>query len=374
MIAEDEFGLLEVPAKVEAMTPDDRLLAGFREIMDFVAAQGREPVKDPSDMNESKLALRLKAIAGNEEQRLAMQPFDEMHLLKEPEPPASIADALASDMDGLLDGSPEDIFAIRNVPKVITVPDKIAQRKKCEDFDRFADLFKKCHADLRSGARKVIPFRNELEIRAGAYYILKGVLVYVAETEARVKEHGRINARLRCIFENGTEGDLLLRSLSSQLYSFGKSITEPNFETLAAMGLAPETPMAVVYVLRSLSVDPQVQALTDLYKIGSTKRTVETRTARAHRRTTFLNAPVEVVAEYEVPAGIEQKVEKLLHRLFARVRLDIWFERSGRTVAEAKEWFVVPLQVIDEAIGLIETEAITNYEYDHDAQALNLRS
>jgi hypothetical protein len=132
--------------------------------------------------------------------------------------------------------------------------------------------------------------------------------------------------------------------------------------------------MASIYVLRSLSDDPQVQNLAHLYKIGSTKQTVEARLGGASKHTTFLNAPVEVVAEYSVPAGVEHKVERLLHRLFSSVRLDVWFEQRGVTVTEANEWFVVPLKAIDEAVSLIETEAIKDYEYDADIQAMKLRS
>jgi hypothetical protein len=374
MIAEDEFGLLEIPHKREPLTADERLLASFREIMEFVDEQGREPAIHSSDMSEAKLGMRLKAIIGSDEQRLALLKFDALGLLREPEPPASVAEAVASDTSGLLSGFDDEIFAIRNVPVPTTVPEKIAQRKPCKDFEQFEPLFKRCHAELRSGLRKIVAFRNEQEIRPDTYYVLKGVLVYVAAATDKVKEYGRINARLRCIFENGTEADLLLRSLSSQLYRFGKRVTEPNSDTIKAMGLVPETPMARVYVLRTLSDDPQVEQFTHLYKIGSTKVTVEKRTAHAAKRTTFLNAPVEIVAEYEVPAGVEQKIERMLHRLFADARLDVWFDKQGKTVAEAREWFAVPLKAIDEAIGLIETEAITNYEYDPEAQAMKLRS
>lgn len=347
MIAEDEFGLLTIAVKAKALTADERLLASFMEIVDFVSDQGREPQRSSPDMSEAKLAMRLQAIIRSEEQRLALQDFDQQGLLKDPEPPATVAEAVASDTSGLLDGSDDEILALRNVPKVTTVPERIAQRKPCEDFERFEPLFEKCHAELRSGVRQIVPFRNEQEIRPDTYYVLKGVLVYVAESTAKVKEYGRVNARLRCIFENGTEADLLLRSLSSQLYRFGKRVTEPNSETLQAMGLAPETPLASVYVLRTLSDDPQVQELAHLHKIGSTKNTVEKRTAAAFKRTTFLGAPVEILAEYQVPVGVERKIEGMLHRLFASVRMDIWFEKNGKPVAEAREWFAVPLQIID---------------------------
>ena len=218
---------------------------------------------------------------------------------------------MASDVGGLLDDAIDDIFAIRNIPKLTTMPAQVAQRKTCADFDMFEPLFRQCHAELKAGTRKILPFRNEQEIRPDTYYLLKGVLVYVAASTDKVKEHGRINARLRCIFENGTEADLLLRSLSSQLYRFGKRVTEPNAITLAAMGLEPGTSMATVYVLRSLSQDPQLSEFEHIHKIGVTKRSTGHRTANAYKMSTFLNAPVEILAEYEVPAGVERKIERL---------------------------------------------------------------
>ena len=384
MIAEDEFGLLNVPVKRAPLTADDRLLAGFREVMEFVVESGREPAIDSTDMGEAKLAMRLRAIVGNEEQRLRLEEFDTLGLLNEPEPPATLAEAVASDTSGLLDDS-EGIFALKHVPKSQTVPEQIARRRPAPDFEKFEPLFKQCHADLRSGARKLLQFRNPSEIEVGKMFVLNGVLLYVAEMGQRELDKIRkANARTRCIFENGTESDLLMQSLASNLYKDGRRVTEPNEVTLERMGLAPDTksamdlapdtPMASIYVLRSLSDDPQVQSLAHLYKIGSTKQTVEARTGGASKHTTFLNAPVEVVAEYSVPAGVEHKVERLLHRLFSRVRLDVWFEQRGVTVTEANEWFVVPLKAIDDAVSLIETEAIKDYEYDVDAQTMKLRA
>lgn len=373
MISEDEFGLLEVPVKTQAPTADGRLIASFNEIIEFVGETGREPALDASDIGEARLAMRLRAMIGNEEHRLRLREYDTQGLLKEPEPPATLAEAVASDTSGLLD-DPESIFSLKHVPKSQTMPEQIARRRPAADFEKFEPLFKQCHADLRSGARRLLQFKNPSEIEVGKMFVLNGVLLYVAEMGQRELDKIRkANARTRCIFENGTESNLLMQSLASNLYKDGRRVTEPNEVTLERMGLTPETPMAVVYVLRSLSNDPQVQGLSHLHKIGSTKQSIEARTSGAHKETTFLNAPVEVVAEYEVPAGVEQKVERLLHRLFADVRLDIWFEQGGATIAEANEWFAVPLKVIDEAVGLIESDAIKDYEYDVESQAITLR-
>lgn len=374
MIAEDELGLLELPAKARAITTDERLAASFDEITEFVRAHGREPDADSGDVAEIKLHARLRALRGDDEAREALGERDELSLLVEPEAPASVADAAADDPLGLLDAGADDVFALRHVPKAPAAqPDRVAQRKPCEDFGRFEPLFERCHAELRAGTRKVIRFRNEQEIREHAFYVHRGVLSYVAEAGERRIEHGRPNARLRCIFENGTEADLLLRSFASQLYRFGRQVTDPVEATNDAVEIALDGRTGYVYVLRSLAEDPDVQAIPDLHKIGFTSSSVSQRTSGAARHATFLGADVEETAVYEMPAAMARGVEKLLHRFFAVARIDAWFEHEGVSTAEVREWFSVPLDVIDEAIQLLQAGSIESYEYDPESRAIRLR-
>lgn len=373
MIDEDEFGLLKLVPKPTPMSSEDRLLAAYQEISAFVTEHGREPRVNHADMSETRLAHRLKAMSTNEEQRNALKAHDSLGLLKEPEPPKSLEDVLADDSAGLLD-DPDDIFRIEHIPKTRTSPERVARRTPCPDFELFEPLFARCHAEIRTGARKLLPFKNPQQIKQGSFFVLNGVLVYVAHIgERRQDATGDSNARMRCIFENGTESDLLLRSLASQLYQDGKRVTEPELVAATPIELDPDTPMGIVYVLRSLSDDPQVKAIPHLHKIGCTVKTTQQRTRDAVKETTYLMSPVELVTDYKVPAGVEQKIEALLHRLFAAARLDVAFELGGETVAEAHEWFSVPLTVIDEAITLIEAGTITNFEYDPDEQELRLR-
>lgn len=373
MIDEDEYGLLKLIPKPTPMSSEDRLLAAYQEISAFVTERGREPRVNPADVSESKLAMRLKAMATNEEQRNALKAHDALGLLKEPEPPKSLEDVLADDRSGLLD-DPDDIFRLEHIPKTRTSPERIARRAPCPDFELFEPLFARCHAEIRSGARQLLPFKNPQQIKEGSFFVQSGVLVYIAHIgERRQDATGDSNARMRSIFENGTESDLLLRSLASQLYQDGKTVTEPELIQATAIELDPNTPMGVVYVLRSLSEDPQVKAIPHLHKIGCTVKTTQQRVRDALKETTYLMSPVELVTDYKVPAGVEQKIEALLHRLFAAARLDVAFELGGETVAEAHEWFSVPLAVIDEAVTLIEAGTITNFEYDPAQQRLRLR-
>lgn len=373
MLAEDEHGLLDAPPPPPPPpNPEERLRAAFEEIADFTRTNGRPPAVNPADIGESKLAMRLKAMSEDDAQRAALAPFDELELLAEPEPPASIEEAVADDPFGLLAG--DEILDLHNVPKSQTMPEQIARRRPAEEFESFRPLFTDCHADLRSGARRLLPFKNPSQIQPGRFYVQAGVLLYVAEVgEVTHDEIRKANARTRCIFENGTESNLLLQSLASNLYKGGKRVTASDVEIHEEMGLEAATPMASVYVLRSLSEDPQVEELPDLHKIGCTSSTAEQRTVHAVSQTTFLGAGVEVVEEYRVPRGVEHRIESFLHRTFSAARLDVTFEHDGLTTAEAKEWFVVPFRVIDEAVTMIEAGTIVDYEYDLDAEEMRLR-
>jgi hypothetical protein len=374
MLTEDEFGLLEPSVKAPAPTPEDRLVGAYEEILEFTRQHGRPPAKDPTNIAEFKLAMRLEAMCADDNQRQQLEPLDELGLLNEPEPPATIDEAIADDPFGLL-SSGDDLFDLQHVPKKQAMPDKVARREPAKDFETFRQLFVDCHADLRAGRRKLLAFKNPSEIEQGKFFVLNGVLLYVAnvgEAEFARSNKGN-NARTRCIFENGTESDLLLLSLGRNLYKDGRRVTEPNEVTLERMGLQADTRMGYVYVLRSLSDDPQLALFAGVHKIGFTTRTVADRLAGAETYATFLGAPVEEVARYTLPAIAAQQVEALLHDFFGSARLDIWFEREGKVVSEANEWFDVPRDMIDEAIDLINAETIGNYEYARDEHAIRLK-
>lgn len=374
MIAEDDLGLLALPVKRQAMTKDERLVASFEEIQEFVRQQGRPPEKEADNVTEMMLSHRLESMSTSEEQRELLAPHDDFGILEPPKAPESLEEAVADDSFGLLESPEEDIHALRHVPKPSAQPEEIARRRPCKDFARFEPLFKICQEELRSGVRRLEKFREEQAIKEGAFYVLRGVLVLVAEQGERKEEHGRINARLRCVFENGTEANLLLRSFGSQLYRFGKRVTESEQKTHAEVEDQLSGESGFVYVARSLSGDPQVSEIPDLHKIGFTTGSAEQRVKDAIGNSTFLDAPVELVDTYEMPKSIAGAVEALLHRFFAAARVDAWFEREGIPVADAQEWFSVPFEVVAEAVELIQSEGVQSYEYDTEERKITLRS
>ena len=126
-------------------------------------------------------------------------------------------------------------------------------------------------------------FINEQQIQKGYFFVLKGILLYVAEVGEVEKIKGKKNARLRCIFENGTESDMLLRSLSAELYKDGRRVTEHEDHLLDGFSeiTDEDEETGYIYVLRSLSNRPEISEIENLYKIGFSTIPVEQRIKNA---------------------------------------------------------------------------------------------
>ena len=116
---------------------------------------------------------------------------------------------------------------------------------------------------------------------------------------------------------------------------------------------------------------PAVAANRDLvHKIGVTNMSVDQRIAGARLQPTFLMADVEVVATYELYNVGRTKLEKLIHRVFESARLDIEIkDRFGQPIVP-REWFLVPLFVIDEAVEKIRDGTISSFRYDPNSASL----
>lgn len=356
--------LSELKVKNPVVTSDDRLVVSFEEINDFYEKHKQEPQKS-ADMSERGLFSRLKGLRGNPKKIQALKKHDRFDLLKTGET-LSIDDIFENDPLGLLGNNEEDIFTLKHVPKTTTMPSYISSRKSCEDFEEYEHLFVKCQMDLKRGKRKLIKFQNEQQIKKGYYFVLNGVLLYVLEVGDVFKKRGKVNARLKLIFENGTESDMLLRSLSAELYKNGKRVSEydeSKIEGLYERGEGDEQ-NGYIYILKSLSKEDTIVTKKNLYKIGFSTTAVEARIKNARQDPTYLMADVENVASYKVYDINPHKVEQLIHRIFSQSCLDIDIVDGKGDVHKPREWFIVPLAVIDEVIGLIDNGGIVNYKYD----------
>lgn len=361
ILTNDPLGLLgEVKAKNPIVTADDRLIASFEEINSFIDVHGREPIKS-NDMNERGLYSRLEGIRDDIQKSQLLYKYDRFNLLRK----VSIDDILNDDILNIF-SEEEDIFTLKHISKVTTMPNYVASRKKCNDFENFETLFTQCQADLKAGRRKLIKFQNEWQIKKRYFFILKGVLLYVAKVGEIFESSGKKNARLHVVFENGTESDMLLRSLSAELYKDGKRVTEYDEKALDGLYKIEEKDKqsGFIYVLKSKSSDDRVVTKKNLYKIGFSSADVKERIRNAKDEPTYLMAEVEVVAIYACFNMNSQKLEQLLHKFFGKVCLDIEIFDSEGKGYRPREWFVAPLEVIDEVVKLVVSGEIVNYRYD----------
>lgn len=376
-----ELGIEVEKKKQVTRTPrEERIIAGFEDIQKFVAEHGRVPQhSEDGDIFERLYAVRLQRLRELPEAADLLADLDADGLLSGAEV-VPVADDL--DDDALLaalgvevEASPiTELKHVRSNAERKEAED-IANRQRCEDFETFQPLFEKVQRELESGQRETRPFELKAEIQKGRFFIVEGQKAYVAEMgEETLTDQGRTDARLRVIFDNGTESRMLMRSLQRALNKdeSGRRITESVAGPLFAD--APEegdSTTGTIYVLRSKSDHPMVSENRDLvHKIGVTTLGVEKRIAGAHLQPTFLMAPVEVVATYELYNINQTRLENLIHRIFGTAQLDIEIpDRFGRPVTP-REWFLVPLFVIDEAVQKIKDGTIPKFRYDPEKASL----
>ena len=360
---------------------DERIIAGFEDIQRFVEQQGRLPEhNDDKDIFERLYAVRLERMRELEECRHVLAAFDHKGWLGAGAIAQSASDDLDdSDLLAELTGIQEpaslnDLRYVRSSAEK-RAAEEIATQQPCKDFDRFAPLFEKAQRELKSGDRQARPFAKEASIRTGDFFILSGQMVYVAGIGEYFKApNGEQDARLRAIYSNGTESNLLQRSLQRALYKdeAGRRLSDTNAGPLFSELIEPDDiDSGFIYVLRSKSEHPFIAEHRELiHKIGVTSRTIESRIASAALSSTFLFANVEVIASYKLSRVNRTRLENLFHRIFAPAQLELTLHDPFGAPLKPREWFLVPLNVIDEVVQRILDGTITNVVYDPAAARL----
>lgn len=372
-----ELGVAPDAKKRSARTPrEERIIAGFEDIVRFREEHGRVPRHgEDRDIFERLYAVRLDRLRAQEDCRVLLQDFDTYGLLTEGVVEDEDVDEIDDD-DLLAEFGVEpvgdvDVTRLTHVKpraEVRAAAEEVANRSPCADFDRFKPLFAQVQREVESGIRQTRPFELKAEIRPGAWFIVGGQKAYVAEMgEQFTTEHGRTDARLRVIFDNGTESNMLMRSLQRSLNKddAGRRITDPIAGPLFSGERGEgDIESGTIYVLRSKSDHPVVAANRELvHKVGVTNMAVEQRVAGARLQSTYLLADVEIVAAYKLFNINRTRLEHVLHRVLAPARLDITIhDRFGNPV-KPEEWYLVPLHVIDEVVEKVKDGTITGYEY-----------
>lgn len=256
-------------------------------------------------------------------------------------------------------------------------PDYYAQKKPCEDFELYRGMFQQVQRELNEGKRSLVRTSKTSNINAGHFYIMGGVLVYLAEIkETKRSSNGMIDGRTRCIFENGTESDLLLETVRRNVLNDGFGVTEPDdkecndFEQSMSEG---DRATGFVYVLRSLSSAPEIAGVKDLYKIGFTVNSVEERIANAVHEPTYLMAPVEIKLTAQIVNMNSHIFESLVHQFFHAVQFQVKVYDDEGVEHVPSEWYVAPLEIIETVIGKIADGSITRYSYNAELKSLEKR-
>ena len=375
-----ELASFAPPEKQEGYTArEERIIVGFEEIADFLEEHKREPVNRPgNEIFERMLAVRLEALRENEAVHELLEPFDNNRILSTAAA-ETVGDLSIDELAAALGGvdCEADITRLTYVnsggPRMAA--EEIAVRRSAEDFHKYEGAFKCVAEGLRVGAQVTREFVGQRDIVEGGWYIVGGLVAYVAEMgEEFLTAYDKVDARLRVIYSNGTESNLLARSLAKAMSQppLGRVIGDPNASPL--FGSEPEagdTETGTIYVLRSNSQHPVVKEHREyLHKIGVTTSSVERRVANARNDATYLMADVQIVATYTVLNTHAGKLEKLIHKVFSPARLDVQIkDRFGRPFVP-REWFLVPLAIINEAVERISDGTIVDYVYDSTAAAL----
>lgn len=416
IFSNDPLGLLNFKVRAKAKTTDQRLIDSFEEINQFFDDNGRLPEDDMANISEMQLHATLDGLKNNLDKIKQLKEYDRHNLLPElapedlengykltppqskplvaePEPEyanpddiSSIDDIFSGDAMGILGGDDAGLFDLKHVKKESdrAETDFVAKRKPCKHFDKYEHLFKQVHRELREGSRKLTDFKVNT-LQEGQYYVQNGVVLYLKEIrwdrEDHYKEDGtrvRKDGRTTCVFENGTESNMLLRSLEKLLYTNGKAITENSErareEFLQNFGTANKDDKygGYIYILKSLSNDRAIKDVKDLYKVGFCSTTVEQRIQDAHKQPTYLMSPVHLVTSWKCFNMDANTFEGLLHKLFGDVCLDVTVTDLEGKNHQPREWFIVPLDVIEQAVELIITGQIVNYRYDKELKQLVL--
>lgn len=374
----DALGVSITPIKMGSRTQrEERIIAGFEDIQRFYEQHSRLPQHgEDCDIFERLYAVRLDQLRVMPDARELLLPLDHQGILSDSAHTTNIQidslddETLLAEL-GVLDNAVDDITQLKHVSSFEErrAAEEVANRNPCSNFSEYKPLFEQVEQDMQTGLRVTKRFAKDTTIEAGNFFILAGQIAYVGEVGESIKApNGENDARLRVVFSNGTESNLLRRSLQRALYKdkAGRRITDPNNGPLFSEEWEEgDIESGTIYVLRSLSDHPYIIQHRELiHKIGVTGGKVESRIANAALDPTFLMADVEIIATYKLAGINKTRLENLFHRIFSPGQLDLSIQDRFGNPVRPREWFLVPLHVIDEVVSRIHDGSITNMVYD----------
>ncbi len=375
---------VEVEAKksITYTKQEERIIGGFEEIQKFVEKYGRLPEHgEDKDIFERLYAVRLDQIVKLKDHKTLLGDLDYQNILSgDYNATSNIAENLSDDellaKLGVDENEEDSITKLKYVKprSEKRAVEEMANRKICDDFEQFKPLFDEIKNDIDTGYRSTIRFRKDAgftktSLNEKQFVIIGGQIAYIVNIGESFKApNGEDDARLRVIYANGTESNILLRSLIRAMYKDETSrfVSDPNLGPLfSGENSADDLESGTIYVLRSLSNHPLVASSKDVvHKIGVTGGDVKKRIANAKNDPTFLMADVELIATYKLANINRIKLEKIIHKFFAGAKLEIEIKDRFGKLVKAQEWFLVPIFIIDEMVDKIKNGTVSDYYYD----------
>lgn len=347
----------------------DPELEKFQEINEWIKEHdGKEPEKS-KNMIERKLYSRLKGYRNKPELSKKLVSIDEFGLFdnellnksKEIENKTkSLDDILSDDLFFEKEKDLSDLLDISRYKRTISAVDKQSSRKRASYFERYEPLFKIVQKEIANGTRKIVPVDSEKNISTGKFYVDNGILLYVKYmSEYYTDKNGYRNADLHLVYENGTENKgILLRSLASNLFDKtrnGRMVTEVISDVMGGSTVeeraAKYFTTGYIYVVKSLSGNPEITKYQNLYKIGFATGSVEERISNAVNDATYLYSTVKIIATWKVQNFSAQKLEKIIHHKFKDRQLQISIPTAKGRIENPREWYVISLEEIEENIN-----------------------
>ncbi len=377
-----EFGDDAVPDQVGQLSAkQERIIAGFEEIERFVAEYDRLPQHGSDrDIFERLYAVRLDRLRESPECREVLKSLDKRGLLDADDQDTNINQS--SDIADISDAELLAAFVVESDPaqditqltyvrsrQEIKAAEEIAQRNPCHDFEQFKPIFDQVQHQLKIGDRQTIKYQDNATINLGDLFILDGQKAIVAEMgESFISDYGLPNSRLRVVYDNGTESDLLLRSLQRALNKdkTSRRITTPDLGPLfLSTEAADDLPTGYIYLLRSQSDHPFIiENRSVIHKIGATSGDVKKRIANAKKDPTYLLADVEIARTFKLANINPKKLEALLHKFFDSARLELALPDRFGIPVQPREWFLVPIETIEAVIEKIKEGTLDQFQYD----------
>jgi len=365
------------------------VIKAFSEINDFYDKNGRLPKKNDNN-EERKLAIHFQSILDDEAKKEVLKIYDKYNLLVKEEKEISgdssninsIEDIFNDELSSKLldiDDDEKGLFDFSNglsTSKERAEADFISRRKKCHNFYKFKPLFESVQKAIETKNRELIPF-SEKNLHVGGFYVMKGMIFYLESMDSLILKGKGYDGRTHCIYSNGTESNIYYQTIVKNLTAGkGQTITEDKREEGGILFQKNsfeigknDKEAGYIYVLKSYSQEETIKTIPNLYKIGFTTKSVESRISNASKEATYLNSDVRIVATWKCYNTKTQKVEDIIHQFLKPAQI-IFTVANNEKKADANEWFSVPLPIIKETVERIADGSIVRYYYDVENQSI----